>query len=70
MQPPDVVRPVSIGLSPEMLERLDLAVRRERVSRSCLVRELIEAGLDRLEGGLDRLEAEPELPASLPMRIY
>ena len=70
MQPPDVVRPVSIGLSPEMLDRLDLAARSERVSRSCLVRELIGDGLDRLAvGGAASASSVPPAADSDPVPV-
>ena len=43
-QPPAEVKPVSVSLSPEMVDRLDAAARRQQVSRSLLVREFIAAG--------------------------
>ena len=57
-QPPDVVKPVSVSLSPELVDRLDAAARRQNVSRSLLVREFIAAGLDELD------TASPERPRS------
>jgi hypothetical protein len=48
---PGVVRPISVGIPPDMLERLDAAARSERVPRSVLMRELIGDGLDRLDAG-------------------
>ena len=47
-KPPDVVKPVSVSLTPELVGRLDAAARRQHVSRSLLVREFIAAGLDGL----------------------
>ena len=43
-QPPDEVKPVSVSLTPELVDRLDIAARRQKVSRSLLVREFIAAG--------------------------
>lgn len=49
--PPAVVKPISFGIDPAMLERLDAAARRERVSRSVLIREMIADGLRQLDVG-------------------
>ena len=62
-KPPAEVRPVSVSLSPEMVDRLDAAARRQNVSRSLLVREFIAVGLDELDA------AAPERPRS-PVQIY
>jgi metal-responsive CopG/Arc/MetJ family transcriptional regulator len=38
-----------VALTPELVDRLDIAARREQVSRSLLVREFVAAGLDGLD---------------------
>ena len=62
-QPPDVVKPVSVSLTPELVDRLDAAARRQQVSRSLLVREFVQAGLD-------NLDAEPVEPPRSPVQVY
>jgi hypothetical protein len=51
LSPSSVVRPISFGINPDLLERLDAAARAERVPRSVLLREMVEDGLDRFEAG-------------------
>ena len=60
-QPPDVTKPVSVSLSPEMVSRLDIAARRQKVSRSLLVREFIAAGLAELDNPTEQPRAPIEV---------
>jgi hypothetical protein len=48
---PGVVRPISVGIPPDMLERLDGAARAEQVPRAVLLRQMVDDGMDRLEAG-------------------
>ena len=59
-----LTRPVTVTITPALLDRLDRAAEAEAVPRSVLVREMVADGLDRLEGGAPRT-VEPS-PAPIP----